>query len=453
MESKERSLLISGPNAGGKTVLLKSLGLAFVLPSCGIFPPLSAESALPFAKNIFAIIGDEQSIEDGQSTFSAQLTGIKDALTLAEKEDLIIIDEILNGTDPQQASALAFTVIEKLIEKGCRVLVSTHLPDLKVSAQENGDMVNGAMGFGKDGKPSFKLEKGHPGVSYPLAVAESVGIPLEIIKKAKERLTSSNDLYHDALMELQQKADKMDEATIEQEKLSAKSALLAKDLKEKLDKTNAELEKLEREKKKALREEIIKARKEISSMLDETRKADKKEMAKKASELKKKENELTRDIRRPDSIPLEDVELGGPVWIIPFDKKATLVKVGGDNKAEVMTGGVRMTLPKSNLVGIRGGEPLKRKKPPKTVSIKTLDEDIETEIALLGFTFEEAVAKLEPFMDRHLLLGTPEVRVVHGKGILKSKLEGYLKDSSYAKSFRSAMPAQGGDGASIVELG
>jgi len=450
MAQGERAFIISGPNAGGKTVLLKSLGLSIILSSCGIFPTLGIDSSIPFIKNVFAIAGDEQSIEEGQSTFSAQLTGIKESLEEAGEGDLIIIDEILNGTDPLQASALAQTVIDEFSNKECFTFVSTHLPELKIVAQEDNLMVNGAMGFDEDGKPSFKLEKGHPGVSYPLAIAIAVGIPQKLIDKAKEKLSTSHDQYHTALMELQTKSGKMDRAITGYESRQKEIENIKEELAVKLEEAERENRLFEKEKNKRIKEEIAVARKKVSEMTKEAEAKGKGGREKISAELKEMENRLTKEMIQPDSIPLEEVEEGGAVWIIPFDREAVLVKLGKDEKAEVLSSGVKMTMLKSNLTGIRKSK--QKQKSKKRYKPDTSGEAPIAELSLLGFTFDESIIQLEPFMDRHILHGTSEIRVIHGKGVLKGKVEAYLKTSKYVESFRTASPLQGGAGASVVTL-
>jgi len=449
LDDDERALLVSGPNAGGKTVLLKSLGLTAVLPACGIFPPVDEGSSFPFAGRVFAIVGDEQSIEDGQSTFSAQLSGIKAALDSAKPGDWVIVDEILNGTDPEQASALAMAVIEEFLEKGCRAFVSTHLPNLKISAQRKPGMVNGAMSLDETGRPSFRFEKGHPGISYPFAIASAVGLPEQVIGKARGNLTSSHDLYNEALEELRGKSGKLAMLVEENESLAEENRRLKEELERRLEETERELEKFENEKRKLLKEEVKKTRRELAELIEKADKSDRKARAETARKLKEREDRLVRKIRQPESVPLEKVGEGGDVWIIPLDKSARLVKISPEGRAEVVCGEMRMTLDKKDLIGIKPGRTERKIKKPAIRQTPIIDEE-PAEISLLGFTFDESLAMLEPFLDRHLALGSAEVTVIHGKGVLKEKVEKYLHTLSFIESVQPAHPSQGGTGASIV---
>ena len=454
MAKNEMALVVSGPNAGGKTVLLKSAGLAVVFASCGIFPSCGEGTTFPFTQNLFAMVGDEQSVEEGESTFSAQLNGIKEAALGVQSGDWIIIDEILNGTDPRQASALALSVLEHFISIGCKVFVSTHLPDLKIAAQESGEMVNGAMGFSQEGKPTYKLEKGHPGISYPLAVAASIGLPNEIIERAKSMLDSTQDLYQMALQELQEKTDKLDKTIEEYERRRAESERIEKELAANLEESTRNAQAFEDEKRRLLKDEVRKAKTKLSSMIEEAEEAELKDKRKTASKLKEMENVIVRDSRIPESIPLEDVAVGGNVWIIPLDRRAQLLKKPDGEKVEVQSGGMKMTLSASDVVGIKEGAlPQEKKKKETKIQVDESEEDLSYELLLLGLTFEESLTLMEQFFDRHLLAGSETVRVVHGRGPLKVKIEEYLKNSSYVRSFAPAAPAQGGDGATIITLG
>jgi dsDNA-specific endonuclease/ATPase MutS2 len=165
------------------------------------------------------------------------------------------------------------------------------------------------------------------------------------------------------------------------------------------------------------------------------------------------ENEAVRKSRQPDSIPIDEVPEGGMVWIVPLDRVAKLLKKKAGGKLELLSGGVRMTLAASDVIGIREGEPKKSKQKVSQYHGGGEFEAPEDEILLLGLTMEESIAVLEPFLDRHMLAGSEEVVVIHGRGPLKSKIEEFLKKSAYAKTFRTASPARGGDGATIVTLG
>ncbi len=449
MGPDEKTFVISGPNMGGKTVLLKSIGLASALSSCGIFPPMEEGSRFPFAQNLYALSGDEQSIEEGQSTFSASLIGLKEALQNAGTSTWVIVDEILHGTDPSQANALAEAILDYLMEKGCRSFVSTHLPGLKITAQEDRSMVNGAMGMDEKGRPNFRLTKGQPGISQPLNIARSVGIPMEIIETAQEKLSTKEDRYHAALMDLQSKTQELEQVREELESKERLAKEINESLQTELETARRDYEEFKKEKWKRLKAEISKARNEMAEMIQSARESDKKKRAEISAKLKERENELTAQLKRPESVPLETLKEGDPVWIIPLDRKASLVKIAGD-KVELISSGVRMTLPSKDVMGMREDA-----KPPQArpvIKSTVVDIDEENEISLLGLTGDEAIPMLEKFLDTHLLAGTSSVRIIHGRGVLKVKIIEYLETSSYVASFQPAPPNQGGDGATTAFL-
>ena len=450
MQKDEKTLVISGPNGGGKTVLLKAVGLAVVLSSCGIFPPLAAGSSFPFVRRIFALVGDEQSIAEGQSTFTAHLTGLKEALAEASDSTWVIVDEILHGTDPAQATVLAESILEYLAERGCRTFVSTHLPRLKVIAQDSGQMVNGAMGVGSDGHPTFALAKGHPGVSHPLGMAKEVGIPDEIIENAKKLLTGNEDSYQMALIDLQEKSAKLDAKLLDYDKRTREAEAIREQLEEKLNEAQRQNEQFEKEKNKKLKQELSRAKAELSVIIEEARVADRKQKDKAAKKLREMESELVVKARKRESVPVENLKEGDPVLIIPFDRKAQFVRFAPEGNVEVLSGKVRMTLSREAIMGLKqtsgrqsasskggGGEPAAAE---------------ESSVSLLGLTFDEALPALEKFLDGHMLTESQSVIVIHGKGTLKEKITAYLAVSPYVKSFSSAAPNRGGEGASEVVL-
>lgn len=445
MGREERTLVISGPNAGGKTVMLKSIGLCVMLSECGVFPPVAAGTTFPYPKRLYALVGDEQSISEGESTFTAQLGGIKEALEGAGDGTWIIVDEILNGTDPAQAAVLAEAVLEHFAAKGCLTFVSTHLPGLKMAAQENPAMVNAAMGFGGS---EFKLEKGRPGVSNPLDVAASAGIPEKILSSARAKLSDTRDRYQAALADLAKKSAEAEALAARYTRLEESVARREAELSAKLEETAKSREEFEREKRKKLKAEVAKAREEISILAQQAREGDARLKAETARKLKEMETALIVEIHRPDSAPLESLKEGASVWITPLDRKATLVRFSG-GKAEVICGEARMTVDVKDIIGVgeEGARKIGRKPPggapPATGSV---------EINLMGLTGEEAVEALDKHLDTQYMAGTDRVKVVHGRSVLRGKVGEYLKTSRYVKTFLPGSIAEGGDAVSIVEL-
>ncbi|MBI5637015.1 MAG: Smr/MutS family protein [Nitrospinae bacterium] len=449
MTQQEKVLVISGPNAGGKTVMLKSVGLAALLAQSGVLPPVGEGSRFPFVEKLHAIAGDEQSIAEGESTFSAQLRGIKEALETAGPGTWVIIDEILNGTDPAQASALAQAVLEDLAAKDCRVFVSTHLPQLKVAAQENPALVNAAMGFGADGRPTFHLAKGHPGVSHPLDVAAAIGISASVMEKAKSLLSSTHDIYQVALLDLQKKSDEMRRrvAELEQEKAGAEAERAR--LQREREAAERAKDAFERDKKQRLKDEVAKARAELRAMLEETRTQDTKAKEEAARRLKEMETEMVAAIKRPDSVPLEHLKQGDAVWILPLDREAQLAKITDDGKVEVFCRGLRMTLGRDEVIGIKEKAALDAA-PARRMMLPAAEE--APEINLIGMTGEDACEALDKFLDSQLLAGAERVKIVHGRAIVRGRVLDYLKTCSYVKGYGPGAAAEGGDAVTLAEL-
>ena len=392
-----KTLVVSGPNAGGKTVLLKTIGIAILSFFHGI--PILAEegSYIGNIKNLFAVIEDEQSIEEGLSSFTSHLIRLKEVLNNAGEGDVVLVDEIGGGTDPVEGSALAMAVLEELLRRGCLTIATTHLSGLKFFVQNIEGMVNGAMEF-KDG-PTYRLIVGLPGVSMAIETAKLVGIPTEILDRAEEYMNKEelqvNKLlseYHSRLSTIKELEGKLIEREKEIERIKSEYEARLKDVK----KERKEL--LKRAKQEA--EEIVK---EARSLVERTIKEIREKNASRES-IKKYKEDFESALER-----LKEEEVAQTAPEVEDKHEITIQRI----------------------------EPLEK-----------LDIDVR------GLYRDDAVEQVDRFIDRAYLHGISTVYVIHGKGggVLRSAIRDFLSHDKRVKNFYSAPPEEGGSGVTIVEI-
>ena len=392
-----KTIVVSGPNAGGKTVLLKTVGLAILSSFHGI--PILAEegSYIGNIKNLFAVIEDEQSIEEGLSSFTSHLIRLKEVLKNAGEGDVVLVDEIGGGTDPVEGSALAMAVLEELLRRGCLTIATTHLSGLKFFVQNIDGMVNGAMEF-KDG-PTYRLIVGLPGVSMAIETAKLVGIPMEILDRAEEYVNKEelqvNKLlseYHNRLSTIKELEGKLVEKEREIERIKSEYEARLKDVK----KERKEL--LRRAKQEA--EDIIR---EARSLVERTIKEIREKNASKESIRKYKED-------FEDALERFEAEEVVPAVPEIEDKPEGIVQ--------------------------------------RIEPVEKLDIDVR------GLYRDDAVEQVDRFIDRAYLQGVSKVYIIHGKGsgILRSAIRDFLSRDKRVRDFYSAPPEEGGSGVTIVEI-
>jgi len=449
LDRQRTALVISGPNAGGKTVALKTTGLVVAMAMSGLPVPAADGTVVPVVDAFHVLIGDDQSLLEHLSTFSAYLVRLKRVLLGATARSLVLLDELGSGTDPEEGAALAAAVIEHLLETGALMIVTTHLSALKSFAVNDGRIVNASMEFdAATGQPTYRMISGIPGRSRAIDVAKMIGLPSSVIDRARERL---GDRYGetDALLgELQKKMSEV--LTTHEEALRARDGLNAEQ-----QALAAEREKLEKERAKvgaSYRDELERLRDDISRQVT----AEIKNLRANANP-----REVVKTLTKPvekamEFIPVEhrEVHAGDRAEHRKFKVTGEVVSVDG-TKAVLNVNGRRMTVEKKDLVPALVVGSSSKSRPTANRQLSTLNEaEIGAELNLIGSHVDDALDASDKFLDRALLEGKQAVRIIHGfgTGTLRKAVREHLRKHPAVKSWRPGGENEGGDGATIAVL-
>ena len=462
-------LVITGPNTGGKTVSLKTVGLFTLMGQAGLHIPALDRSELSIFSEVYADIGDEQSIEQSLSTFSSHMTRVVHILQHADADSLCLFDELGAGTDPTEGAALAIAILNYLHDRGIRTMATTHYSELKIYALSTNFVENACCEFDVETlRPTYRLLIGIPGKSNAFAISSKLGLSDEIINAAKEQISKEDESFEDVIADLEQSR-----VTIEKEQQEiAEYKERIRTLQEQLQKKN---EKIDQAKDKILRDANEKARailQEAKDVADETIRdfnkagasADIKELEKKRQKVRDKINEKNgklalgntqkkpadqktvdpKKLKKGDSVKIISMNLKGIVNTLP-DAKGNLF---------VQCGIMRMQTNINDLVPVKDetitAPALQRTNTGKLKMSKSFS--VSSEINLLGCTVDEAIAKLDKYLDDAYLAHLPSVRVVHGKGTgaLRSAVQSHLKRLKYVKEYRLGEYGEGDAGVTIV---
>ncbi len=467
------TLMITGPNTGGKTVSIKTIGLLSAMAMSGLMIPVSDHSAVSVFDEILCDIGDEQSIEQSLSTFSSHMTTIIDIMKTANCKSLVLIDELGAGTDPVEGAALAMAILEQLHRQGAKIAATTHYAELKEYALQTERVENASCEFNVETlKPTYRLLIGVPGKSNAFAISERLGLNKEITQRAAEYISSEKSRFEDVV-------DKLEQSRLEMEKQKELSELQQ----QKAIKEREEAEKL-REEAKALRDkEFEKAKAEAAKITDNARREAGSlllqiEKLKKELKTAKDVNDLARRAKASMKKGLESLgEVADPVAEIDFDedyvlpralvigdtviladlkREATVTKLPDKkNNVEVQAGSMKMRVPLSN---IRLTE---KKKKPKTVGVMKVGKldnvgsgNISSTLDLRGYTVDECIMTLDKYIDTAMRTSINEFTIIHGKGTgaLRTAVHSYLKNCKVVKSYRLGTYGEGETGVTVVEL-
>ncbi|UCD63787.1 MAG: endonuclease MutS2 [Candidatus Zixiibacteriota bacterium] len=458
LNDTRRAILITGPNTGGKTVLLKTVGLTVLMAQSGMHVAADEASRIGIFADVFADIGDEQSIEQSLSTFSSHVRNIIGGLNGAAADVLLLFDEIGAGTDPKEGSALAEATILYALERGARLIVTTHYSQLKTLAMEYPQIENASFQFDRETlAPTFELKLGLPGSSYAVEIAGRLGMPVDVCRKATTLLGSTEKSLDALIASLEQELKELKVSEAERaEKLKA-----ARDLEQYYRKQTEHLDKeFEAEKQKALSETVgflDETRRDIERLVAEIRKSRASDESVKQfhARLKKSEQALKKLIEesKPRQRDLSDFRKGDAVEIISLGKQGEIDRLVGKDKAKIKVGNVFTTVELRNLRLLeKAGPP--RKAAPSGVSYDRGETAPDREIHLRGMTGDEAIEELDRFLDRSVVHGLAQVYVVHGKGTgaLRRKLTDYLKNHPEVASVRLGNWNEGGAGVTVVKL-
>jgi DNA mismatch repair protein MutS2 len=446
-------MAITGPNAGGKTVTMKTVGLIMLMALSGIPVPVKDGTSIPFSTGLLADIGDDQSIEAHLSTFSAHATNIAKIIKNSGKGSIVLLDELGTGTDPTQGAALGASILEELNNNGSLVLATTHLVDIVGFVHKTDGMVNSSMAYDESTlTPLYRLRRGEPGQSHAIETAQTYGIPERVIARAKELAGTIQVEFEHLVRDLQSRR-----LTLEREEEKAteirKSLEAERDvLKRKLSEAEAKKKSIMKNAYEEAREVVRVVKREAAELLDKAKK-DKSKSALKT--LDKKAGSLDTIIdgltEKPVPIAIGDIKDGMQVYVITIRMDAAVVSV--DIKARrvrVKAEGKELQVSAESILPPRN---LKKKEKVRTFVAERTTQ-ASSELKIIGMRVDAALDEIEPFLNSASLSGLNSVRIIHGlgTGALRNAVREFLTNHPLVESFRSGESFEGGGGATVVEL-
>ena len=439
MKEDAKVMIISGPNAGGKTAALKTIGLLSLMAKTGLFVPAAARPVIPFFSDIFALIGDEQDISMELSSFTAHMYAIKDLYLRSRGDELVLIDEIGGNTEPQEASALAMGVIDAFVEKGCRVVVTTHLNLIKAYGYMKPFAMNVATSFdSKDLKPLYQLVYGTSGYSNAINVAEKIEVPREIIEKSHAYFNEQEFMLNDLIASLEEEKTRTQEAGRELAKIREEARQRLSLIREKKEEYLKKWEEKCHEKLLELEVQIEEIKKEVA-------KKERTSITKSRDKLRV----LKEKVGGPAGGVKEDIRIGDCVLVKTLGSKGYVVDIDKEGSVfEVAVGSARTKLKRMFLekaIEVTKQGPSKEK---TKISVEQIDQP---ELNIIGMRVDEALRNVDKFLDRAVVQGVPHVRILHGVGTgrLMQAVRGHLADTVYVRAFHGD---EHNSGITIVEF-
>lgn len=465
------SLIVTGPNTGGKTVVLKTIGLFCLMTQAGLHIPAADGTEMPICPDIFADIGDEQSIEQSLSTFSSHMTNIVDIMKKVRPGSLVLFDELGAGTDPVEGAALATAIIESFREIGTRIAATTHYSELKLYALSTPGVENASCEFDVETlSPAYRLLIGVPGRSNAFAVSEKLGLSKSIIDRSKQMLSEENIRFEEVLTQIEENRISAEKNFDETQRLRSETEKLRVELAAERDRIEKKKDKIyDRAREKA--DKIIeRAQREVDALLEAARSAQKErddrealrqmEEVRRELGLKSKKNAVSKkETQRPrgGGVNINSLKMGATVRINDLGDKGSVLSINKkDNTVVVQVGIMKITSKADNLTLMTDEEGKKPDKfnVPKHSGGGLRREAVATEIDLRGMMLEEAELATDKFLDECAISGLTTVSIIHGKGTgaLRKGIQAMLKKHPHVKSFRLGTFGEGENGVTIVEI-
>lgn len=456
------SLVITGPNTGGKTVTLKTVGLLTLMAQSGLQIPCEEGSTVAVFKQIFADIGDEQSIEQSLSTFSSHMTNIVEILKHIDHDSLVLFDELGAGTDPAEGAALAISILDYVHGVGAKVIATTHYSELKGYAYNREGVMNASVEFDVETlKPTYRLLIGVPGRSNAFAISRRLGLSEAIIEEAKKQIDADANKIEKMITSLDESRKKADKEMEEAEKIRLEAEKLHEELKNEFAKLQAEKEKILKEAEEKAAQSVEKAKQEAEKIIEELREMQKNNPNIKGHELieakKRLEDAAPQLVDRsvkPSPKPKRKKQKllpGDEVKVLSFDQKGHIVEQISDNEYLVQLGMMKMKVNDNDLLYI--DRPQEVEKNP-LATVKGKDAHVKLELDLRGERFEDAMLQVEKYLDDAVLAGYHQVTIIHGKGTgaLRRGVQELLKNHPNVKGTRMGTAGEGGSGVTVVSL-
>lgn len=465
------ALIVTGPNTGGKTVILKTTGLLSAMAMCGLMIPASDGSKVSVFDNILVDIGDQQSIEQSLSTFSSHISNVVKILDAANEKSLILMDELGSGTDPVEGAALAVSIIENMVAKGSKLLVTTHYQELKLFAIETPGIENASCEFDiATLQPTYRLIIGSPGKSNAFSISSKLGISDDIINRANELVSTENQRFEEVVAQLEASRRELEKQHDEIEKLkneqAEKVAELDKEIADLNSKKESELEKARVQAMRIVESCRMQSEQLLDELADIRKQKEKSNFAQLAINAKSK-NKSALDKMYDTANPVQNKEhkeyklprplkRGDHVLIFDIDKKGILASDPDSNGNVFVQAGIMKT--KVNVNKLRLLEPEKITMQNKKISTKNVRGKMQRtpslELDIRGCAVDEGIHELDMFIDNAVLTGAGIITVIHGKGtgVLRQGIQNHLKKHPSVKSFRSGVFGEGEDGVTVIEL-
>lgn len=456
------AIVITGPNTGGKTVALKTVGLCTLMAQAGLPVPALDGSELAVFEQLFTDIGDEQSIEQSLSTFSSHMVNIVDILQKFDHESLVLFDELGAGTDPQEGAALAISILDEVHGRGARVMATTHYPELKAYGYNRPGVVNASVEFDIETlSPTYRLLIGVPGRSNAFEISSRLGLAKSIIDRAKTFTGTDRHEVESMIASLEESRRQSEDDAERSHALLLESEALRKELQDKLQAYDERKESLEKKAKEKARKIVDEAKAEAEAIIAELR-----EMRKNANQVVKEHELIEARKRLEEAAPLENnkvlkkaaqvkaraqnLVVGDEVKVLSYGQRGTLLEKVSDSEWVVQMGILKMKIADNDL------EYLKPEKETvqRVAGVKNRNSHVKLELDLRGERYEDALIRTEKYIDDALLANYGRVSIIHGigTGALRQGIQGYLKKHKRVKSFRFGEAGEGGLGVTVVEL-
>ncbi|MGX4686794.1 endonuclease MutS2 [Vagococcus sp. JNUCC 83] len=463
-----QAVVITGPNTGGKTITLKTLGLLQLMGQAGLPIPVDEESSIGIFSNIYADIGDEQSIEQNLSTFSSHMTNIVSILDNLDSDSLVLFDELGAGTDPQEGAALAISILDKVGEIGAYVMATTHYPELKVYGYNRANTINASMEFDVDTlSPTYHLLIGIPGRSNAFEISKRLGLSPEIIEQSKQIIDGESQDLNDMISDLENQRKMTETEYLEMRHYADEAEILYHDLKEAYELFFTEREKEMNKAKKEANDIISNAQEESEKMIKNIRQMQLRtgnnqavkeheliEVKSSLENLKHDETHLKKNKVLKKAKEKKSFKAGDDVLVEAFGQRGTLIEKVGNKEWQVQLGILKMNVSEDGMTRIAPEKESKMRVSTVKSDSGGSRQSVSTQLDLRGKRYEDAIAEVDQYIDAALLAGYPQVTIVHGRGTgaLKQGVQDYLKNNRRVKKYNFAPGNQGGDGATIVSF-
>ena len=456
------TIVITGPNTGGKTVALKTLGLCTLMAQSGLHIPALDGSEVAVFKAVYADIGDEQSIEQSLSTFSSHMVNIVDILHKVDDESLVLFDELGAGTDPQEGAALAISILDEVYNRGARVVATTHYPELKAYGYNRNGVINASVEFDITTlSPTYKLLIGVPGRSNAFEISKRLGLQEHVIQMARSQMSDESNEVDTMIASLETSKKTAEIELIEAEKIRNEAEKLHKELQRQIIEFNEQRDSIFEQAEQKASEKLEEANREAENIIRDLRKLRKEQHAqvkehelidaKKRLEEAQPVFEKSKKVEKKQPAKQEFLP-GDEVKVISFNQKGHLVEKVNDQEWQVQMGILKMKVKEKDLEYIKRPKQQVQEKP--LASVKGRDYHVSLELDLRGERYENALLRVEKYLDDAVLAGYPRVSIIHGKGTgaLRTGVKEMLKNHRSVKSTRFGEVGEGGTGVTIVEL-